>query len=291
MKKTKTKKYIVTGGAGFIGSHLVDSLVKEGHEVVIIDNLSAGLASNLNSKASFEKIDIRDKTAMEELFLKEKPDGVFHLVAIVSVQFSLEHPEEALEVNVTGTKNVYEIAKKFDARMIFSSSSAVYGEPERQGPIAESSQLNPKSPYGEHKKTSEAWSDISLRYFNVYGPRQRGDSPYAGVIARFLTFSKEHKPLTIFGDGSQTRDFIHVNDVVAANIKAMGTTLTKEAINIGSGKAISIKEIVDMFGGPIDYMPPRIEPKHSLADISKAEKLLKWSPSVSLQEGIKKLRF
>jgi UDP-glucose 4-epimerase len=175
--------------------------------------------------------------------------------------------------------------------MIFSSSSAVYGEPERQGPVAESSQLNPKSPYGEHKKAGEAWSDFSLRYFNVYGPRQRGDSPYAGVIARFFILKKEHKPLTIFGDGSQTRDFIHVNDVVVANIKAMGTTLIKEAINIGSGKAISIKEIADMFGGPIDYMSPRIEPKHSLADISKAKKLLKWSPSVSLQEGIKKLRF
>jgi UDP-glucose 4-epimerase len=291
MNKKRNKKYIVTGGAGFIGSHLTDSLVKEGHEVIIIDNMSTGLASNLNPKASFEKIDIRDKTALEKIFLKERPDGVFHLAAVVSVQFSLEHPEETFEVNVTGTKNVGEAARKVGARMIFSSSSAIYGEPKNQEPIVESAPLDPKSPYGEHKKTGEAWSDVSLRYFNVYGERQRGDSPYAGVIARFLILKKEHKPLTIFGDGSQTRDFVHVSDVVVANLKAMQSTLTKEAINIGSGKAISIKEIADMFGGPIDYMPPRIEPKHSLADISKTKKLLKWSPSVSLQEGIKKLRF
>jgi UDP-glucose 4-epimerase len=291
MKKTNTKKYIVTGGAGFIGSHLTDSLLKDGHEVIVIDNMFTGLVSNLNTGASFKKIDIRDKTALEKIFLKERPDGVFHLAAVVSVQFSLEHPEETFEVNVTGTKNVGEAARKVGARMIFSSSSAVYGEQKDQEPIVESAPLNPKSPYGEHKKTSEAWSDISLRYFNVYGERQRGDSPYAGVIARFLILKKERKPMTIFGDGSQTRDFVHVRDVVAANLKAMKSTLTKEVMNIGSGKAISIKEIADMFGGPIDYMPPRIEPKHSLADISKAKKLLKWSPSISLQEGIKKLRF
>jgi UDP-glucose 4-epimerase len=286
----KTKKYIVTGGAGFIGSHLTDSLVKEGYEVVIIDNMSTGLASNLNPKASFEKIDIRDKMAVEELFLKEKPDGVFHLAAIVSVQFSLEHPEETFEVNVTGTKNVGEVARKVGAKMIFSSSSAVYGEPPDQRPITESSPLNPKNPYGEHKKAGEAWSDISLRYFNVYGGRQRGDSPYAGVIARFLALSKEHKPLTIFGDGSQTRDFVHVRDVVAANLKATKSILAKEAINIGSGKAVSIKRLADMFGGHVNYMPPRIEPKHSLADISKAKKFLGWSPRVTLEEGIKELR-
>jgi UDP-glucose 4-epimerase len=203
----------------------------------------------------------------------------------------LEHPEETFGVNVTGTKNVYEAAKKVGSRMVFSSSSAVYGEPLEEGPISESSPLRPKSPYGEHKMAGEKWSDLSLRYFNVYGPRQRGDSPYAGVFARFVSLVKEQKPLTVFGDGSQTRDFVYVGDVVAANRKAMKNGALNEAVNIGSGKAISIQEVAKMFGGRIEHLPPRVEPRHSLADISKAKKLLKWSPRMQLEEGIRKLRF
>lgn len=256
MKKGKNKKYIVTGGAGFIGSHLVDLLVKEGHEVVIVDNMFTGLRSNINPNAVFVNMDIRDKPAIEKLFLTEKPDGVFHMAAIVGVQFSIEHPEETFEINVTGTKNVREASVKSGAKMVFSSSAAVYGDQAVDGPIAESAELLPKSPYGEHKMIGESYCDVALRYFNVYGPRQRGDSSYAGVMARYLALSKEKKPLPIFGDGSQTRDFIYVSDIAAANLKAMESGLSKEAINIGSGRSISIKEIAAAFGGPIDYMPP-----------------------------------
>jgi len=164
--------------------------------------------------------------------------------------------------------------------------------------ISENAPLNPKSPYGEHKKIGEQYATVSLRYFNVYGPRQRGDSAYAGVIARFLEMNKSSKPLTVFGDGLQTRDFVHVSDVVAANIAAMdAVTVSGEAINIGSGIATSVQQIAEIFAeksslGPhaIQYLPPRIEPKNSLANISKAHKLLGWSPKVALKEGIALLR-
>ena len=284
-------KYIVTGGAGFIGSHLADALIARGDSVVVIDNFSSGRRENLNSKAELIEADIRDAAVLEKIIAEKNPDGIFHMAAIVSVQFSLEHPQETFEINVTGTKNIFDAAK--GRRIIFSSSSAVYGDTAAAA-ISEMMPLNPKSPYGEHKKTGEQYASVSLRYFNVYGSRQRGDSAYAGVIARFLEISRLGKPLTVFGDGSQTRDFINVNDIVAANIAAMeAKNISNEAINIGSGTATSVKEIAEIFAGTngkIEYMPARIEPKNSLADISKARNLLAWSPKVSLKEGIALLR-
>jgi len=294
------KKFIVTGGAGFIGSHIVDALIARGDDVVVVDDLSSGLKENINPKARFHKIDICDRSAFTDLVLREKPAGVFHLAAIVSVQFSIEHPEQTFNVNVTGTKNVYEAAHTCGAKVIFSSSSAVYGDQIGEAgnaeiePVYESSLLAPKSPYGEHKKLGEIYADLSLRYFNVYGPRQRGDSPYAGVVAQFIARKKAGKPLTIFGDGLQTRDFVSVHDVVRANLMAMDKTLSGtisggEAINIGSGVASTILDIAKIVGGEIQYALARIEPRHSLANISKAERLIEWSPSVSLKDGIVEL--
>jgi len=235
--------------------------------------------------------DVRDALFIEKTIADIKPDGIFHMAAIVSVQFSIEHPEETFEINVTGTKNVYEAAG--GVRIIFSSSSAVYGDVPADA-ISENAPLNPKSPYGEHKKTGEQYATVSLRYFNVFGSRQRGDSAYAGVIARFLKMNQSGKPLTVFGDGLQTRDFVHVSDVVAANIAAMDALIVSgEAINVGSGIATSVQQIAEIFAeksplgrNAIQYLPPRIEPKNSLADISKAQKLLKWSPKVTLKQGI-----
>jgi len=287
----ESKKYIVTGGAGFIGSHLLDALIGRGDSVFVIDNLSSGSRSNVNPKAELIEGDVRDALFIEKTIADIKPDGIFHMAAIVSVQFSIEHPEETFEINVTGTKNVYEAAG--GVRIIFSSSSAVYGDVPADA-ISENAPLNPKSPYGEHKKTGEQYATVSLRYFNVFGSRQRGDSAYAGVIARFLKMNQSGKPLTVFGDGLQTRDFVHVSDVVAANIAAMDALIVSgEAINVGSGIATSVQQIAEIFAeksplgrNAIQYLPPRIEPKNSLADISKAQKLLKWSPKVTLKQGI-----
>lgn len=286
--------YVVTGGAGFIGSHLVDVLIEHGHEVRVIDNLSSGIQAQVNPKASFFNVDICDRQALKPLF--KDADGVFHLAAIVSVQYSLEHPEEAKTVNVEGTRNVFEVAKEMGVkRLVFSSSSAVYGE--KDGAIIESASTKPVNPYGVQKLEGEKLcfreagiETVALRYFNVYGSRQRGDSPYSGVIARFLKFKKEGKPLSVFGDGSQTRDFVSVHDVVQANIAAIySDKAAGQAFNIGSGKAVSVKGLAEAVGGPIKYLSPRIEAKNSLADISKAREILGWSPKISLKEGIEEL--
>jgi|ERR1035437_2668875 UDP-glucose 4-epimerase len=282
------KKYIVTGGAGFIGSHLTDELISQGHDVIVVDNLSSGYKENIHSKAVFQHIDILDKDALKKAFAGA--DGVFHMAAIVSVQYSLEHPEETYEINVTGTKNVVEAARANGIKkVVFSSSAAVYGDYDGGDPIDESFPLNPKSPYGEHKMLGEKIADFSLRYFNVYGNRQRADSPYAGVIAQFMKKHREGKALTLFGDGSQTRDFVSVLDVVDANIKAMESIIQKDVVNIGSGVSVSIKEIAEILGGEIQYLPARIEPKNSKANISKAKKLLTWAPRQELRYFLKSI--
>jgi UDP-glucose 4-epimerase len=295
--QSSKKTYIVTGGAGFIGSHLVDALIERGHEVRVIDNLSSGSVSNVNPKATLFKLNICDLEAMRPVFAGA--DGVFHMAAIVSVQYSLEHPEEARAVNLEGTRNVIEAAKANQVkRLVFSSSSAVYGE--KDGAITETASTDPQSPYGAQKLEGEklcfsregdsALEAIALRYFNVYGPRQRGDSAYSGVIARFLKLKREGKPFSIYGDGSQTRDFISVHDIVSANIIAMDSKdVEGEPINIGSGKATSVKELAEVIGGEIEYLPARIEPKNSLSNISKAKELLIWNPTVPLKEGINEL--
>ena len=295
------KKVIVTGGAGFIGSNLVDALIEKGYEVHVIDNLSGGKKENLNPKAIFHQADIRNLEEIKPLF--KNIDGVFHLAAIPEVQYSIEHPIETQEVNVNGTTNVLIAASEAKVKRIVYSASggSVYGD-QKKFPADESMLPMPKSPYALQKYMGEhlcrLWNEIhgieavSLRYFNVYGPRARDNGAYALVISLFLKMKREGKKMKITGDGSQTRDFVHVRDVVRANILAMESDRVGkgESINIGSGVERSVLEIVKMIGGEYEFIAPRIEPKRSLADITRAKFLLNWEPQENFEMAVKELK-
>lgn len=309
-------KVIVTGGAGFIGSHIVDELISLGHEVHIIDNLSGGKIENINPALSFDEktkcwvnpkanitlhvLDIRNLADIEPIF--EGADLVFHLAAFPQVQYSIEHPEETNEINIGGTQNVLIAAQKAGVkRVIYSASCAAYGDQEKM-PMIETDLPTPKSPYGLQKYVGEhlcrLWSEIyklptvSLRYFNVFGPRQSDTGAYALVIARFLKQMHEGQKMTITGDGLQTRDFTHVRDVVRANILAMESDKIGEGevINIGSGKSCSVLEIAKILGGEYEFIAPRIEPRHALADNSKAREFLGWTPEVDFEKALEELK-
>jgi UDP-glucose 4-epimerase len=292
-------KILVTGGAGFIGSNLVDKLIDEGYKVFIIDNLSSGKKENINKKAVFYKADICHLDKILPLF--KEIDYVFHLAANPRVIFSVENPIESHKVNVDGTLNVlYASYKNRVKRLNFASSSAVYGDIKKL-PLKENITPNPISPYGLHKLIGEYYcklfsniynlETVCLRYFNVYEPRMDPYGPYALVIGKFLKLRKENKPLTIYGGGKQTRDFIYVDEVVKANILAMKSKKVGrgEVINICSGKNYSINYITKLIGGRKIYLQARKgEMKHTLGDNSLAKKLLGWKPEISLEEGIKK---
>ena len=292
-------KYLVTGGAGFIGSNLVDELIKLGNEVVVLDNLSTGKKENLNPRAKFIKADIRNLEEIRPAF--EGINGVFHLAAMPRVQFSIENPAETNEVNVNGVLNVLIASRDAKVkRAVYSASSSVYGNTEVL-PTNENIKPNSMSPYGLQKYIGEEYcrlfsliyglETVSLRYFNVYGWRMADSGAYLTVIKVFLNQKAAGKPLTITGDGNQTRDFTHIRDVAGANILAMQSlNIGKgEAINIGAGKNYSVNQIADLIGGEKKYIEPRIEPKHTLADISLAKKLLNWEPREKLEEAIKEL--
>ncbi len=293
------KKVIVTGGAGFIGSNLVDELVKK-YEVHVIDNLSAGKKENVNKKARLHVLDITDFESIKPIF--KEALYVFHLAALPRVQHSIDHPIDTNIVNVEGTLNVLVAAHEAKVkRVVYSASSAAYGD-QKKMPITEDMKASPKSPYGLQKYIGElycrAWSEVygletvALRYFNVYGPRQSAEGAYALVIARFLKQKAEGGPMTITGNGKQTRDFTSVHDVVRANILAAESPKVGkgEVMNIGSGKNYSINKVAELIGGEVKHIAPRFEPKHTLADNRLAKKLLKWSPKVSLEEGVKELK-
>ena len=299
MKETK-HKVVVVGGAGFIGSHISDALIERGFEVHVIDNLSGGKRENLNPKAEFHKVDIRELEAIKPII--RGADFVFHLAALPRVQYSIEHPAETHEVNVTGTQNVLIASKEGGVkRVIYSASSSAYGD-QTVMPLVETMTPNPKSPYGLHKYVGEVyakvWSGVygletvSLRYFNVYGPRINPDGAYPLAIGKFLKQRLAGKPMTIWGDGTQTRDFTHVRDVVQANLLAMESKNVGkgEVINIGAGKNFSINQVAKLIGGPVVHEPARIEPHDTLADNSLAKKLLGWVPEVGLEAGIAELK-
>ena len=294
------KKVIVTGGAGFIGSNLVDALVEAGYEVHVIDNLSAGKKENINPKAILHVADITKLAEIEPIFLGV--EFVFHLAALPRVQYSIEHPVETNEVNINGTMNVLIASQKAGVkRVIYSASSAAYGD-QKTMPLEESMLPQPKSPYGLQKYVGEhfcrLWSEIygletvSLRYFNVYGPRQSSEGAYALVIARFLKQKKDGEKMTITGDGLQTRDFTHVRDVARANILASTSDRVGkgEVMNIGGGKSYSVLEIAKMIGGEYEFIPARIEPRNTLADTKLAEFLLGWKPQENFEKGIEELK-
>ncbi len=294
-------KLLVTGGAGFIGSHLVDKLIEQSHEVVIIDNLSAGKKENLNSKAKFHKLDIRDLKKIKPVF--KDIDYAFHLAAQARVPLSVKDPVETHTNNALGTLNVLVAARDGKVKkFIYSASSSAYGD-QKTLPLKEDMTTRPKSPYGLQKLIGEEYCrlfyelyglpTVSLRYFNVYGLRNPLEGAYALVIGIFLRQKKAGEPLTIYGDGEQSRDFTSIKDVVRANILAMQSDRVGrgEVINIGAGNNHSINKIAQLIGGKTINKPSRLgEPKHTLADNSKAKKLLGWEPMVDIKDGIRELK-
>ncbi len=297
---TKKIKVVVTGGAGFIGSNLVDALVEKGFDVHIIDDLSGGKKENINPKATFHKADIRNIDEIKPLV--KDTEYVFHLAALPRVQYSIEHPLETDLVNVGGTRNLLIASAEANVKkFIYSASSSAYGDQPKM-PLKEDMTPMPKSPYGLQKYAGEVyakvWSEVyklptvSLRYFNVYGPRASAEGSYPLVIAKFLKQKKEGKPMTITGDGKNTRDYTHVRDVVAANILAMESEKVGrgEVINIGRGKNQSVNKIAELIEGPVEHIDARLEPHDTLADNSLAKKLLGWEPQVSIEDGIAELK-
>jgi len=292
-------KLLVTGGAGFIGSHIVDELVRQGHKVSIIDNLSLGKKEHLNAKAKFYKKDIRNFKEIKPLF--KGIDCVFHLAAQPRIQPSIINPAYSFDNNVIGTFNVLLAAKENKVpKIIYSASSSAYGD-QKTLPLREIMTAYPKNPYALFKYMGEEMAGlfhkmyelpvVCLRYFNVYGERQSTEGAYATVIGIFLKQKKAGKPLTIVGDGNQRRDFTYVKDVVRANIVAMGSKkAVGHLINIGSGKNYSVNEVAKMIDPKHVYIPPRPgETKVTLADISKAKKLLNWTPQVMLEDWLRKM--
>ena len=286
------KKVIVTGGAGFIGSNLVDRLIKNRIEVIVIDDLSTGKKENINPKATFYEISLLD---LEENFLIGKNiDVVFHLAALARVQPSIEDPLTFNEVNVTGTlKLLFACHKAEVKRVIYSASSSAYGNAEII-PTPETHPTNPLSPYGLQKYIGEQYCKMfsevygldtcSLRYFNVYGERMNLYGAYCLVMGIFAKQMLEGKPLTITNDGNQRRDFTYVGDVVEANILAAKykENLNGESFNIGNGNNYSVNEVADMFEGMKTYGEKRLEPFQTLADNTKIKKVLGWNPKGDL---------
>lgn len=292
------KKYLVTGGAGFIGSHISAALLKRGDSVRVLDNFSTGKRENLQKGVELVEASITDTVAIAEAF--KGIDGVFHTAALPRVQLSIEQPFETNEVNITGTLNVILAAKNAGVkRLIYCASSSAYGDQDVL-PLHEGMKPNPKSPYGlqkyvgEHyaKLASMFWSleTVSLRYFNVYGPRMAFAGAYVTVIAVFMQQKSLNQPLTITGDGTQTRDFTFVDDVVQANLLAMDSSKVGkgEIINIGAGSNHSVNEVAKIIGGKTANIPARVEPHDTLADNSLAKKLLGWVPDVGFDEGMKR---
>jgi UDP-glucose 4-epimerase len=299
-------KILVTGGAGFIGSHLAEELVKQKHEVRILDDLSTGRMENL--KAIAKKIEFLEGTITSKPTVDDAVRGcdyVFHEAAMVSVEESIKNPVKAWDINIRGTLLVLGAAYRSGVkRTILASSAAVYGDTLAL-PKREDGSLAPKSPYGESKHINEMNAEkyhrdyklqtVCLRYFNVFGPRQDPASPYSGVISKFISAAlKNEKPL-IYGDGEQTRDFVYVKDVVRANLLAMdGKKAAGGIFNIGSGTEVSInqlwKQIAKMAKSkaiPIHEPPRQGDIRRSFASIVKAEQLLGFKPQCSLEEGLK----
>lgn len=294
-------KYLVTGGAGFIGSNLVDELIERGHDVFVIDNLSSGKKENLNPRAVLHQLDICDFDKIKPIF--EGIDYVFHLAAIPRVPISIEDPVGTSRVNILGTVNVFKAA--IDAkvkRVVFASSSSIYGE-QKELPLKENMTPNPLSPYGLQKQVGEQIAKlftglygipiVCLRYFNVYGPKIDFKSDYSLVLGKFLRLKSQKQPLTVFGDGEQTRAFCYVEDVVKANIKAMESKkiIGGESINVGQENSYSINHLCKLIGGDIQYLPPRIgDPLNTQADTSRAREILDWQPETIFDDGVKKTK-
>ncbi len=294
------KLYVVTGGAGFIGSHIAEALIARGDRVRVLDNLSTGKRSNVPEGAEFFEAEITNLKSIQSVFASV--DGVFHCAALPRVQDSIERPFETHNANITGTLNVLLATRDAGVkRLVYSASSAAYGDAD-EFPEPETLLPRPKSPYGLQKYVGEHYArlfaelyglkTVSLRYFNVYGPRMADEGAYVTVIAVFLRQRRAGQLLTITGDGTQNRDFIHVRDVVDANLRAMESPKVGrgEVINIGAGTKNSVNEVAALIGGPTTNLPPRIEPHDTLADNQLARRLLDWQPTVDFATAVAELK-
>ena len=296
-------KILVTGGAGFIGSHIAEYLVQRGDDVTVLDNLNTGRKENLakiNDKINFVNGDIRDYKLLEKLV--SDTAGVFHEAALASVQDSFNMKDEYFDVNVNGTENIFKLAKECGFKVVYASSSSVYGNPKKI-PINEDDDRKPINPYAETKLDGEVLAKkysemgvkvIGLRYFNVFGKRQSKE--YAGVIKLFLHNIQQKKSPKINGDGLQTRDFVHIDDVVMANISAMDSDINHKFFNVGSGSAISILDLANLIIGasglslkPIHGPELSGDVRATQADIKLIRKLLNWEPKMKLDDWLTKI--
>lgn len=294
-------KFLVTGGAGFIGNNIVRLLLKNGHNVDILDNLQVGRKENISDifdQVDFFEIDIRDKKKLEKII--KDYDGIFHEAALTSVTESFEKPQLYKDVNIDGTKNIFEIAEKENIRVVYASSSSIYGDV-KQIPIKENLEKKPMNPYGQTKLYDEIlvekFNDLSvigLRYFNVYGIGQ--NSSYAGVITKFLENIKNKKSIIINGDGNQNRDFIHIKDIAKANIIAMESKIEEGFFNIGTGIATSINDLSKLMIKLSNHQNKIIhssqlegDVKISQADMCLSNKVLDWNHEINLIDGLREL--
>lgn len=304
--KHKNTKVIVTGGAGFVGSHVCDLLVERGFSVVVFDDLSTGRKEYLNKKATFVKLDITKAKKVFETVTKIKPRCIFHLAAWPRVVRSMDNPIGTNKVNAEGTLIMLEAAKLAGVlRFIYSSSSSVYGKQKRYK-MRESAKPHPISHYALQKLIGEEYCSfyaetfgmeiVSLRYFNVYGKRQPARGVYALVLGKFINQLKQRKRLTVYGDGKQTRDFTFVGDVARANFLSLSAKIPKgknSIINIGTSEETSVNQIVNFLGGTPKYIVPnprgKYEEKRKAADRQLAKKIIGWEPKVMLKEGLEAL--
>ncbi len=291
-------KFVVTGGAGFVGSNIVRQLLKQNHTPIVIDNMYRGKMERISSlDVEFHKIDIRDFDQIKNIV--KNSDGIFHEAALTDVQESFTKQQEYQDVNVKGTENIFKIAKEFNLKVVYASSSSIYGNPKKI-PIIENTERNPINPYGKTKLDDELLAEkysndnvsiLGLRYFNIYGKGQTGS--YAGVITKFINNLKRKKSPIIFGLGSQLRDFIFVEDVALANITAMQSNVKNGFFNIGTGIATSIQQLAKIM---IEISDLKLEPQYekaldgdvesSQADTRFTESILKWKYSMELKEGL-----
>jgi UDP-glucose 4-epimerase len=301
---------LVTGGAGFIGSNIADALMEKNYNVVVLDDLSSGRRENidhhLNNKGfTFYQGSILNSGLVRDIIRRHDITRISHQAAVASVTKCIQNPAATAEVNIIGTINLFDIAREHGCkRIVFASSCAIYGDT-KQFPIVESTPVNSKSPYAAAKASDELMAAVfrelygteivALRYFNVYGKRQDPASDYAAVIPKFITLALENKPIPIEGDGMQTRDFIYIDDVVQANIKALTRdAVTETAFNVACGRETSIVElarvIVKTAGSSSEtvYLPPRSgDIKNSYADIECAGKKLGFSPAYTIEQGLR----
>ena len=298
-------KYVVTGGSGFIGSYIVKQLLKHGHEVTVVDNLYRGRLENLGNiveNINFQRFDILDYEKLQKIM--KDVDGIFHQAALTSVPESFSQREKYHNVNVIGTENIFKLAKEYGIKVVYASSSSVYGNT-KSIPIKEDSEKNPINPYGitklDDEKLATKYHDegvsiIGLRYFNVYGIGQTND--YAGVITKFYENIKSDQSPIVFGDGSQIRDFISVEDVAKSNLFSMKSNVDFAFLNIGTGITTSIKELANLMiklsgkSLKLEFNDlPEGDVKESQADVNLAKKLINWSYETKLEDGLKKFFF